>query len=94
MPEGLPGGVFGLPAHAGNIADATGGLPGGGLVASGRIENPAEASDGLKPGVYGITGVFDRRIARLRTGCANRSHWANGMGASGTDNADDEEKHR
>ena len=58
MPEGLPGGVFGLPAHAGNIADATGGLPGGGLVASGRIENPAEASDGLKPGVYGITGVF------------------------------------
>ena len=34
------------------------GLPGGGLVASGRIENPAEASDGLKPGVYGITGVF------------------------------------
>lgn len=58
MPECLPGGVFGLPAHAGNIADATGGLPGGGLVASGRIENPAEASDGLKPGVYGITGVF------------------------------------
>ena len=32
--------------------------PGRGLVASGRIENPAEASDGLKPGVYGITGVF------------------------------------
>lgn len=32
--------------------------PGRGLVASGRIENPAEPSDGLKPGVYGITGVF------------------------------------
>lgn len=56
MPEGLPGGVFGLPAHAGNIADATGGLPGGGLVASSRIENPVEASDGLKPGVFAPYG--------------------------------------
>lgn len=56
MPEGLPGGVFGLPAHAENIADATGGLPGGGLVASGPIENPAEASDGLKPGVFAPYG--------------------------------------
>ena len=46
MPEGLPGGVFGLPAHAGNIADATGGLPGGVLwlpAASKTLRKPQTA---------------------------------------------------